>query len=36
MLLEALYGVVLSIGCLIAVITIFELTGLGLIQKKRK
>jgi len=36
MLLEALYGVAISIGCLIAVITVFELIGLGLIGKKRK
>jgi hypothetical protein len=36
MLLEALYGILLSVGSLAFVITLFEVVGLGLSSEKNK
>jgi hypothetical protein len=36
MLLEALYGILLSVGSLVFVIALFEMVGLGLSSEKNK
>jgi len=36
MLLEALYGILLSVGSLVFVIALFEVVGLGLASEKNK